>query len=288
MADPATLDSIEDALFAALAPLAGPAPKPFRLLARYTGEITQDLMAEVCNGRTPAVLLGLETDTPIAGSEVETLDAGLVAQDSRAVWRVLVVLEDPRGEAKAAKPNAARRPGYLGLIEAARGALNGLPIEGLVDAEVAHFTGARKERVDPGKLYVHSLRFRTDYPVDVIAREPGGAPFEGIIGSFDSDVDFFASAAITPDPAVVGQTYGVTVNGTPVSHTLGAGEGMTELLTSLALQLFALGLFVEVTATTTTITCTRLLTVDAVFTAAVKVAVASCPNPPLTQLRVDF
>lgn len=181
MSDPATIDSIEDALFAQLATLA---PTTFKFVGRFAGEPSQERLSEATTGITPAALLTIESDEPIVGTEVNTLVGGLVSQDSRAIWRVLIVLEDPRGDTEAAK-TAGTQLGYLALAKAVRAALSGLEIEGLVDMDVVRYAGIRPVRIDHGMLYVHAARFRTDYPSDLIDAPLTGTPLEQI----DLDID---------------------------------------------------------------------------------------------------
>jgi hypothetical protein len=188
----ATLESIEAALFTKLLTLK---PGTFKCVGRFDGDATQEALAQACNGVTPAALLSCESDEPIAGTAVETLVQGTVGQESRATWRVLVILEEPRGDAQAVQ-TVGTKPGFLALQKAVREALAGLEIEGLTGDGVATYAGSRRTRTDHGMLYVRELRFRTDYPSDPAEPAITGAPLDRI----DADLNLVGEAETPPNP----------------------------------------------------------------------------------------
>jgi hypothetical protein len=180
MSDTTALGVIRDAMLAAIRAIS---PQPFSTVDEYAGPVTQSALAVASKGGHPSALLGIESDLPVPGSETETLTQGIVAQDSKATWRVLVVVETPADESGASTTDDGK--GYLALATAVRKALNGLAIDILEGDGLVHFASTRTARIDTGVLYAIALQFTTVYAADVIEPQLEGVPFE----RFDGDID---------------------------------------------------------------------------------------------------
>lgn len=206
----ATLDDVEQAMWAALATLvpgyvvsdATPtAPqidatsalttqRPVRTLRRYAGEVTRATIESIEKGlgpldikSLPAVLWAFEGARPVGvdGAFAETMD-GEVDTRVQSMWRAYVVLFDVRGDAAAVSSEVALQPAALAIANRLMARLAGLVIAG---------AGPRSVRwLETGpwlisrRVYVAAVRFAAQAPLDAdpAADDPAATPLEGIDG----------------------------------------------------------------------------------------------------------
>ena len=132
-----SLDALEAALFARLQALAANGATlstsvPFRTVARWAGETTQDETDAGHLGVCPAALLAYEGSQVLSQSDrqyVETL-GGDVEVVERHGFRVYVTVQDTRGDVATVK-GGVRTPGIYACTQAVAEALAGFRITGL-------------------------------------------------------------------------------------------------------------------------------------------------------------
>lgn len=185
MAD-ATLDAIEEAIFAVLQtlkvdPATPPASatdaKPFRMVERFAGQIDEhgQVDAETI-GRTPAALFAFEQSIPEGDDGAHAQDAPHEIQVvERHVFQVYVIVSDARGDVPAVKGT----PGQQGILRCARvvkEAIAGLRIDGLFDGDVVRLVSHRWRIIEAG-LYVQVVRFSARAALPDVAPTTPGTPF---------------------------------------------------------------------------------------------------------------
>jgi hypothetical protein len=176
----ATLLDIDAAFEAALSALEVPpaGAGPFRFVGRYTGEVTA-----ATEGGVAGVLAGQMLDhgsaallappeefverTASAGSG--TLLKGQVPRVGRSLWRVYVVLAEPRGPREEMR-GAPNTPGMLALTDAVTGALNGLQVPAPAATLNVRVTGTPGATVPVGsaRLELGALRYKPSVPTVVL------------------------------------------------------------------------------------------------------------------------
>ena len=195
----ATLDDIESALFAALqalhaAPVTG--ARPFRLVDRWGGQVSHETgVDEATIGRAPAALLAFESSTPEVIAETSDHAAHVVETH---LFRVYVVVEDLRGDAKTIKGSTGL-PGILRCARLVKEALTGLAVPDLYDGETVQLVGHRPWMVEAGVQHTHVVWFSARAALPEVTPATPGAPFvlQGQVREATPDTD---AAVVTVSP----------------------------------------------------------------------------------------
>lgn len=159
----ASLDAIEAALFARLQTLAAngaslSASAPFRTVARWAGEATQDDVDAGHLGVCPSALLAYEGSQVVAQGDrqyVETLGHDVEVVE-RHLFRVYVTVADTRGPAATVKGGTGT-PGIYACTQAVAEALAGHRVTGL--RGVVALLERAPWRIEPGSSRTDLVRF---------------------------------------------------------------------------------------------------------------------------------
>lgn len=212
----ATLDQIEDALWARLAGLLGgytPGPstagqaeilapgapsgtQPFRYLKRFAGEVVAAWAEEVARGtellaptQRPAAFLAFEGCQPLGADAVWAETGGHESQVVvRSLWRVYVVVGDLRSDAAATKASIAGQPAVLSALQRVMEQLDGLAVDGLHDDRPVRWVGSAPWLIAKRTTYVYVARFRADAALPESSSgdlAPPGAPLGGMRGTVE-------------------------------------------------------------------------------------------------------
>lgn len=187
----ATLDTIEDALFAALGGLVQ-APdadltdaKPLRFLDRYAGEVTREHGVDTTFlVQCPAALLAFEDARPLgadgAWAETGGHDAQVVG---RSTWRVYVTVRDARDDAHALKSSLAGQPAALAVAQRVKVTLDGLAVPGLFDGRRVRWSQTAPWLILRRVAYVYAVRFAADAALPEAADPLPGVPLARVDGT---------------------------------------------------------------------------------------------------------
>lgn len=130
------------------------AARPFALVGRYAGPLTEEGMREVC-AQYPAAMLAF------AGEQVTRTVHTLAgdAEDRGTVrWTVYVAAEDPRAIDDGIV-GTSTAPGAYILTDAVLTVLNGLPLSGAWFSRTLRCAGTREALIKRGVVYVYALDF---------------------------------------------------------------------------------------------------------------------------------
>lgn len=184
----ATLDEIEDAIFAALYALrtAATTPGPFVLVDRWAGEVTRETGVDsAIVGKSPSALLAFEESTPEGPNGAQSETGGhLIQVVERHIFRVYVTVLDARGDKPATKGTTGQT-GVLACAHRVKKALAGLVIPGLFDGDVVRLAGHRPWVIKRGTAYTHLLRFSARAALDESTADENplpGVPLGGVQG----------------------------------------------------------------------------------------------------------
>ncbi len=192
----ATLDSIDESLFAAVSGLLATAMPagPFAQATRFVGEggVAADRRVALAPGsNVPAVMLAFERETFRA--ETRTNGGDLVVTVGRSTWRLFVVASDLRGDAAAVKGSAST--GVFALTSAVTAAVAGLPIAGTYRNRRAELLDAVPAIVRRGE-YVWVVRVAVERALESVPETDTSVDLLGI----DADVNLTGTADDPPSP----------------------------------------------------------------------------------------
>lgn len=157
----ATLDDVDDVLYAALAGLQRDDDNPTRLFAlvtRFTGQVQMTpggiTLQSAAMGRLPAVLwqwVGEDAKTAFEDLEGERIDEGAVQ------WVAWVLMQDTRGATRQVK-GTTNAPGVHALNDAVVAVLNGVASAELIRAHRVRYARARAFLAERG-IHLTQLTF---------------------------------------------------------------------------------------------------------------------------------
>lgn len=195
----ATLASADTRLYAALAALVT-APvatsTPFASLDRWEGPVpTTGLPAP----KFPAVMLRFDGEQPV-DRDVRTF--GWEGHDrSRANWTVLVQLYEPQ-EASRAVNGSASVPGILRLVDAVKGACNGLALDGASMEQKIRFAGTARETGTVNTTLVYAVRFVCELDAPDAYAAQVAADTSPDVEEVRSDINIEGTGTPAPNPLV--------------------------------------------------------------------------------------
>lgn len=165
MAEPATLDALYDAVFAAVEELGPDGDKSLRAVVEFGGELTPETLSQALSNRLPAALVALAgEDISERASRVTT--TGEMQTVLRTSLVVYVAAEAVRGARRVRRPTPEATPkGVLHLVSRVIAATNGLFVEGLWGTARVHCMGCRPQLFRPGptgSLVVYAVRLQAD------------------------------------------------------------------------------------------------------------------------------
>ena len=155
-----TLADTDSAIYTALSALqinvttGTTAARPFALVGRYAGSLSEDKLREVVT-QWPAALLAF-------GGESVTRTVSTLAGDSEdrgtVRWTVYVAAEDPRAIDDGVV-GTSTAPGSYILTDAVLAVLNGLPLSGAWFSRTLRTAGVREALILRGVVYVYAIDF---------------------------------------------------------------------------------------------------------------------------------
>lgn len=160
----------------------------FATVGWFAGEVRQEGVDQELLGNSPAILLALETDDLVESETIRTMAKPISMVVSRAVWRVHVIVETPKGETEAAQGDSSDA-GFLGLLDKVSKAIVGFDLPGLLRERV-EYLGRRPIYIQRGVTYVYAVRLATKYVVDLNddAESAAGLPeLLNLVGEIDLD-----------------------------------------------------------------------------------------------------
>lgn len=177
----ATLDTIDAALFTALAALQAvgatlSAATPFRVVDRWYGAVSdKDGLATFVLDKLPCAVLALASDA--GDNDAETL-AGEAETRGRTAWVVFVAADDPRGPSQLLKGSGT--VGVYAMLDAVLAALNGLAVDNLLRATRVRWVSTVPVSQRQGVGTVHGLTFRTDRSVATVTYPDATVPLTSV------------------------------------------------------------------------------------------------------------
>lgn len=154
------LADLEDDLFTALSALlinvttGTTAARPFAMVGRFAGALSEDTIAEVC-AQYPAALLAYGGEQ--VSRTVNTV--GGDAEDRSLVrWTVYVAVEDVRA-IEDGTVGISTAPGGLRLVDSVLGVLSGLPLDDAWFDRRLRCVGVREALIKRGTVYVYAIDF---------------------------------------------------------------------------------------------------------------------------------
>lgn len=154
------LADLEDDLFTALSALlinvttGTTAARPFAMVGRFAGALSEDTIAEVC-AQYPAALLAYGGEQ--VSRTVNTI--GGDAEDRSLVrWTVYVAVEDVRA-IEDGTVGISTAPGGLRLVDSVLGVLSGLPLDDAWFDRRLRCVGVREALIKRGTVYVYAIDF---------------------------------------------------------------------------------------------------------------------------------
>jgi phage gp37-like protein len=160
------LADLELAMFTALSALlidvttGTTAARPFALVGRFAGPLSEDTIMEVCT-QYPAALLAY-------GGEQVTRTVNTIGGDaedrSLARWTVYVAAEDVRA-IEDGTIGITTAPGGLRLVDSVLGVLSGLPLDGAWFDRRLRCVGTREALIRRGTVYVYAVDFEASRPL---------------------------------------------------------------------------------------------------------------------------
>ena len=136
------------------------AARPFALVGRFAGPLSEDTITEVCT-QYPAALLAY-------GGEQVTRTVNTIGGDaedrSLARWTVYVAAEDVRA-IEDGTIGITTAPGGLRLVDSVLGVLSGLPLDNAWFDRRLRCVGTREALIRRGTVYVYAVDFEASRPL---------------------------------------------------------------------------------------------------------------------------